>query len=312
MVHPRLRQRLTAVVWLCCAGPLMAAPQPPIPGPTLSVHTDLVVLPVMVTDKHGVPVPGLSRENFVVYDNGVRQRIQFFRAEDAPATVGLVIDNSGSMQDKRGDVIAAARAFAEASNPLDQLFLVYFNERVTMGLPPDRPFTSSIPELSAALATIGSRGLTALYDAIATALDHLRQGDRPRKALVVISDGGDDASRTSKQEVLRMAARSQAAIYTIGLFTERDPDRNPGVLRQLASSTGGQAFFPETDEIVAVCRHIAATIRAGYTIGYVATGVQSPKGHHTVRVELSGPGTSGLRVSTRPGYEESGSRSHAQ
>jgi VWFA-related protein len=287
----------------------MAWPQPPAPGPTISVHTDLVVLPVTVTDKHGVPVAGLSKENFVVYDNGVRQTVQFFRAEDAPATVGLVIDNSGSMQDKRDDVIAAARAFAESSNPLDQLFLVYFNEHVSMGLPAGRPFTSSIPELSAALATIGSRGLTALYDAIATALDHLRQGERPRKALVVVSDGGDDASRTSKEAVLKMAARSDATIYTIGLFTDRDPDRNPGVLRQLARSTGGQAFFPETDEIADVCRHIASTIRAGYTLGYVASGVQSAHGHHTVRVELNATHAPGLRVSTRLGYS---ARGHAE
>ncbi|HEY7790686.1 MAG TPA: VWA domain-containing protein [Vicinamibacterales bacterium] len=269
----------------------------------LSATTDLVVLPVTVSNRRGEPVAGLTPQDFVVYDNGVPQKVEFFRQQDTPVTVGLVIDNSSSMQDKRQDVIDAARAFAESSNPLDQIFLVRFNEAVSMALPSGMGFTSSVPVLNAALSTISSRGMTALYDAVAAGLQHLEQGQRARRALIVISDGGDDASRMSKRAALDLAAHSNAVVYTIGLFDDRDQDRNPGVLKDLAHSTGGEAFFPRrTADVVTTCRQIAATIRAGYTLGYVPEGVGTADGRHTVRVEIRRPDAARLKVSTRPGY----------
>lgn len=292
-----------------CGAWLAAAPQQPpsVPPnmPIISARTDLVVLPVTVTDAHGAPVAGLTKDDFRVYDNGVPQTVQFFQTSDAPVTVGLVIDNSSSMQDKRADVIDAARLFAESSNPQDQIFLVRFNEHVALGLPAGVPFTSSVPQLTAALSTMSSRGMTALYDAIAAGVDHLRQGSHPRKALVVISDGGDDASRMSKDEATALVQHSNAVVYTIGLFDDRDADRNPGVLKRLAGASGGRAYFPrQVSQISTVCRDIAATLRASYTLGYVASGAASRDGRHTVRVVLTRPDAAQWKVTTRPGYTE--------
>src|SRR5580692_7179396 len=160
----------------------------------LSVDVDLVIFNVTVTDARGRSVQGLSRDNFRIVEAGQEQSIQFVRPEDIPATVGLVIDNSGSMRRKRSDVIDASLAFAQSSNPQDEIFIVNFNERVSMGLPEGQPFTSDIDQLRAALGNTRAEGKTALYDAVAAALKHLEAGTHQRKALVVLSDGGDNAS----------------------------------------------------------------------------------------------------------------------
>ena len=194
----------------------------------------MVILRATAEDHKNTPVAGLNQDDFQVYEDGVLQPIKHFSHEDVPVTVGLVIDNSGSMKSKRNDVIAAALAFARSSNPQDQMFVVNFNEKVSLGLPLNMAFTDQVPQLQVALATVDADGQTALYDAVTVALDHLKQGDRDKKVLIVVSDGGDNASKHKLAEIMALAVQSNAIIYTIGIFDDQDADRNPAVLKRLA------------------------------------------------------------------------------
>src|SRR5262245_10341010 len=161
---------------------------------TLSVDVDLVIFNVTVLGDDGRPVTGLTAANFRVYEDGREEKIKIFQPEDTPATVGLVIDNSGSMTNKRRDVVNAALAFINASHPDDEMFIVNFNRKAWLALPPGTNFTTNRPELRATLAETRAEGTTALYDALGLALDHLKEGTRQRKALVLLSDGGDNSS----------------------------------------------------------------------------------------------------------------------
>src|ERR1700688_3688412 len=187
-------------------------------GFTIRTSVDLVVLRATVRDRKGAPVAGLGKEDFHVFENKIPQQIESFSYEDVPVTVGLVIDNSGSMRSKRSDVINAALAFARSSNPEDQIFVVNFNEHVLMGLPANMPFTGNQRQLEAALSKNKTDGLTALYDAVAVALDHLKQGKWDKKVLIVISDGGDNASGHKLADILSMVNQSSAILYTMGIY----------------------------------------------------------------------------------------------
>src|SRR2546422_426539 len=234
----------------------------------ISVDVDLVVFNVAVLDSRGHRVEALSKDNFRIFEDGIEQQIQFVRREDVPATVGLVIDNSGSMRRKQADVLQAAQEFADLINPQDELFAINFNERVFPGLP------QSVPD-----------GKTALYDAVLAALKQVDAGTHPRKALIVLSDGGDNASTASLDQVLHSAENSSAAIYTIGIFESDDKDKNPKVLRQLASLTDGDVYLPQRlDEVHEIWRRIAANIRTQYTIGYVPANSKHDGTFRTVRV----------------------------
>jgi len=267
-----------------------------------SSSSELVVLPVVVSVKHGTYVSDLPRDRFAVFDNGVRVPIDFFTNEDTPVTIGVVIDASGSMAPKIGEVVAGAVSFARLSNPDDELFAIQFNDDVR-DLMPDRRFIPASDEtaFAATLARLHTEGRTALYDALIAALGRLDEGARPRKALVLISDGGDNASRATLDEVLARARRSNAAIYTIGLFDDLDPDRNPKVLKQLADTTGGERFLPESaGPLLTACAHIAREIRSGYTIGYAPPARDGS--FHRIRVLVDPPDPRRLEVRTRPGY----------
>ena len=267
-----------------------------------SSSTELVVLPVVVSAKHGTYVSDLPRERFAVFDNGRRVAIDFFSNEDTPVTIGLVIDASGSMGPKIGEVMAGAFAFARLSNPDDELFAIQFNDDVR-NLLPDRRFllASDHDTLAATLGGIKPVGRTALYDALMVALDRLDEGARTRKVLVLISDGGDNASRATLDAVLARARKSNAAIYTIGLFDDVDLDRNPGVLKELAQTTGGERFLPRSaGPLMVACEHIAREIRSGYTIGYPPPSRDGA--FHRVRVQIDPPDPRHLDVRTRPGY----------
>ena len=269
----------------------------------ISVNVDLVVLPVTVRDRRGNAVPGLTQEDFQVYEDGVPQKVQYFGHEDVPVTVGLVVDNSGSMRPKRPEVVNAGLAFARSSNPQDQIFVVNFNEHVWMGLPKGLPFTSSISQLDAALWGNMVSGRTALYDAIAAALTHLKLGDRDKKVLVVISDGGDNASLQSLNEVMAMAGHSNAIMFMIGIFDENDIDRNPGVLKQFAKATGGQAFLPESaTQLAPIAEQVAKDIRHQYTLAYLPTNRTRDGKYRSIRVTAAAPGHRNLLVQTRAGY----------
>ena len=271
-----------------------------------SASTELVVLPVVVSEKHGSYVSDLPRDRFVVYDNGRRMSIEFFSNEDSPVTIGLIIDASSSMRTKIGEVAAAAIAFARSSNPDDELFALRFNDDVRNAVGRDGFLRAGDHDaLSGALLSIRPEGRTALYDALLAGLDRLDQGARARKALVLISDGGDNASAAKLDVVLQRARKSNAAIYTIGLFDADDPDRNPGALKSLARDTGGERFLPRSaGPLMTACQHIARDIRAGYTIGYAPP---DRDGHfHRVRVQIEPADPRHLDIRTRPGYFAAG------
>ena len=300
------------VLW-CNAGPQS---KPPVnvddrSSYRISVDVDLIVLPASVRDRQGREVSDLRENDFKISEDGVAQRIQLFRHEDIPVIAGLLIDHSGSMQPKLAEVTAAARAFVHSSNPDDQMFVVNFNETVSLGLPEAIRFTSRADELERAIWRSPAAGQTALYDAILGALEHLQTGSRDKKVLIVVSDGGDNASTHRLAEVLKMTEQSNAVIYTIGLFEGDDPDANPRVLNRLAQATGGEAFFPERlEDVVTICERIALDIRSQYSIGYVSMNTKRDGSYRAIRVAAQAAGHGKLFVRTRHGYIAGSQLSH--
>jgi Ca-activated chloride channel homolog len=272
--------------------------------PDFVIHSEvrLVLLDVSVKDRNGSFVGGLTIDNFRVFEDGRPQETAIFASNDLPVTVGLLVDESYSMTPKRTDVIAAATTFIEESNPKDEVFVLNFNDRVRRGLPPGTLFSDNLDQLRTALSRGIPRGKTALNDAVVAGLGQLELGKRDKKTLVLISDGGDNASGTKRAEMLALAAKSLATIYTIGLFDANDPDRDPAILARLARMTGGEAFFPESpDKMVPVCRRIARDIRARYTIGYHPRHDNGAGAWRHVKVVASASGRK-LAVRTRGQY----------
>ena len=270
---------------------------------TIRTTSRLVLLDVSVKDPKGGFVSGLSKDNFKVYENGKPQEITQFANADIPVTVGIVVDESGSMRPKRPEVISAALSFITASNPQDEVFIINFNEKVYHGLPDTVLFSDNIQQLREALWHDPAEGRTALYDAIFTALHQLDMGRRDKKTLVVISDGGDNISSHNFKDVMEAVETTVATIYTIGIFDEDDPDRNPGVLRNLAHVSGGEVYFPASLEgIVPVCKQIAKDIRTRYTIGYIPA-VENGKGLRHIKVSVSSPERGKLIARTRTSYK---------
>ena len=301
--------RLAALVFLL-ALPSVAASQAvstselrPVDPYKISMSVSSVVLHATVENHRGALVSGLDKDDFQVYEDGALQQIDFFSHEDIPVTVGLVLDNSGSMGPKRDEVIAAALAFAHSSNPQDEMFVVNFNEHVSFGLPADTPFTDKTAQLQAALAKFKTRGETALYDALAAAIEHLKKGNRDKKVLIVVSDGGDNASKHNLSQILAMAEKSDAIIYTIGIYTDDDPDKNPDALRKLSNATGGLAHFPATlADVVPLCERIAHDIREQYTLAYAPMNRKQDGAYRVIQVKAKAPGHGSMSVRTRAGY----------
>ncbi len=279
-------------------------PQPAQPNGSdvIRSEADMVVLPVSVIGRHGHFVAGLTQGDFTVYDDNRPQKINLFMHDDAPVTVGLIIDCSGSMRPNRQEVAEAAKDFLRSSNPQDQIFVVNFNETPSLGLPPSMPFTSNVSDLVSAVETGPSEGMTALYDAIDLGLKHLALGANRKKALVIISDGGDNASEETLKQTLSAVQRSSAITYTIGIIAADQADVNPGVLRKLAKDTGGEAYFPgSAEDLPGICQQIAHDLREQYTIAYLPSDSQKA-GYRTIRVVVHAPGRHGLKVRTRAGY----------
>lgn len=270
---------------------------------TYQVNVNMVILNATVLNRHNEPVSGLGKDDFQIYEDGVLQQIKDFSHDDIPVTAGILVDNSASMAPKRDDVIAAALAFVRSSNPQDQMFVVNFNDCVSFGLPADVPFTDRQEQLRQALSGIRTIGETSLYDGIAAGLDHLKLGSHEKKVLILISDGGDDASKHTLPQVIDMAKHSAAIIYAIGIFNAEDGDQNPAVLKRFAKETGGEAFFPESSrQITSICEEIARDIRSQYTLTYVPANVLQDGKYRTITVKASAPGRGRLSVRTRAGY----------
>ena len=270
---------------------------------TLSVDVNFVVFNLTVLDGNRRPVKGLTAADFRVFEEGREEKIKIFQPEDTPATVGLLIDNSGSMANKKRDVMNAALAFIDASQHDDEMFIVDFNRKAWLGLPPSMPFTSSSADLRATLLATRTEGTTALYDALQLAIGHLGLGTRQRKALVVLSDGGDNASVSKLDDVLHMAQQSSATIYCIGIYDPFAKDKNPGVLKKIAKVTGGESYFPNAStDLQEIWPRIAGTIRGQYTIGYVSSNQVHDGSYRTVKITATGKRGKALEVRTRPGY----------
>lgn len=274
-----------------------------LPKATFSTESQVVVLHVAVRDNKGY-VSGLGQSVFHIFENKLPQSISFFSNQDAPVTVGLVIDSSGSMGGNRGRVIAAAVAFAQNSNPKDEIFVLGFNEKVTIAMPADTPFTNNISTLRIALdKAIGSRGQTAVYDAVNAGLQYLNKGTYERKVLILVSDGGDNASSITRQQVVANAQGSNAVIYTVGVIDPVDTDANPRFLRQLSDASGGQSFEPQSvADVGKVLQSVARDIRNMYTLGYVPGSSAKKEELRRVSVNVSLPSGRKARVRTRRAY----------
>ena len=269
---------------------------------TIRTTSRLVLLDVSVKNKSGGFASGLTKDNFKVFENGKPQYISQFADADIPVTAGIVVDESGSMRPKRPEVVTAALAFIQASNPHDEIFVVNFNEKARRGLPDTMLFSDNIQQLREALWQGIPEGRTALYDAIEMALHHLTMGRRDKKTLVLISDGGDNVSSHNLADVIHDTLTSLATIYTIGIFDQDDPDRNPHLLRELAHISGGEAFFPASlAAVVPLCRQIAKDVRTRYTIGYIPSEDNGNRERH-VRVVATSPTGEKLIVRTRTSY----------
>lgn len=301
MTRRALTCTLIGLAWAGAAAPLRARAQ--APRFKFQSRADFILLDVGVENRHGAPIGGLARSQFRVFDNGRPQPLAYFASNDLPVTVGLVVDSSGSMGPKRPEVNAAALSFIQDSNPQDEIFVVNFNDTVRFGLPAGVAFSGQAPELVRALDNAPNQGRTTLYDAIAAALEHLELGKQDKKTLVVISDGGDNASRHTLPQVLAQLAASRATLYAIGLFDPDDPDGNPKVLKRLAAESGGEAYFPsQLEEVPELCRRIAAEIRKRYSLGFVPARAARSATRHELKVEAWAPDGRKLKVHARESY----------
>jgi len=290
--------------WLISAlavSQLAAAAQSTHEPYTISENVDLVLLDVSVKNPHGGFVSGLEKSNFRVFEDGHARNITHFASVDTPVTVGLVMDDSGSMRNKRPEVVTAGLAFAKSSNPQDEFFVVNFNDSVVRGLPPHVPFTDDLQILRAGLYYGEPVGQTALYDAVAYALKHLERGHRDKRTLIVVSDGGDNVSQLSFSQLMASVVASRATIYTVGLFDPEDRQLNPGVLRKLANVSGGEYFQPASlDQVMPVFEKISKDIRNRYTVGYIPDG-SAQRALRSVKVSAQEDGRK-LSVKTRTNY----------
>lgn len=259
-----------------------------------------VVVHATVVDKSQRMVTDLDRAAFKIFEDGQQQNITSFRHEDIPVAMGIVIDNSGSMREKRDKVNKAALNLVRSSNPEDQVFVVNFNDEYFL----DQDFTSDINKLREALEKVEARGGTALYDAVVASADQSKNSALQKKVLFVVTDGEDTASRESlEQAVKRIQQENGPTVYAIAILGDERQHRTRRVLQTICERTGGIAFFPKTvDEVDEISRQVAHDIRNQYTIGYKPTNPKSAGGYRTIRVEADAHGHGKLTVRTRSGY----------
>jgi len=277
----------------------------------LKLDVRRVLIPVSVTSKDGKTLDNLPQTSFQIYEDNVLQEINIFAHDDVPLSLGLVIDNSGSMRNKRQRVNSAALTFVRESNTEDETFIVDFDDEAYLR----QQFTGSMSDLVDALSDINTQGETALNDAIYVSLDYMKKGSREKKALLVISDGEDNKSKYGINKLMEHIRISKdVTIYAIGLLEENDErgglfSKSPSKrakedLTKIAEMTGGEAYFPRTiDEVGDICRKIARDLRNQYTIGYTPKNTKNDGGDRAIRVNvIPPPGTPKLNVRARSGY----------
>jgi Ca-activated chloride channel family protein len=260
-----------------------------------------VVLHATVVDNKDRMIMDLQRDAFSVFEDNKPQTITVFRREDVPVAMGIVIDNSGSMREKRDKVNKAALNLVRSSNPEDQVFVVNFNDEYYL----DQDFTSDIARLKTALEKVEARGGTAMYDALVASAEQLKASKLQKKVIFVVTDGEDNASRENLEEAVRRLQEANGpTIYAIGLLGgEQGERRARRALETLAERTGGVAFLPKTlDQVDEISRTVAHDIRSQYTIGYKPITPQSVGGYRTIHVDARAKGYGKLTVRTRSGY----------
>lgn len=281
--------------------------QPPVYTAPLQVDVSRVLVNVTVTDPYDRIVTGLDQSNFQVYDDKVKQKILSFNTEDAPISVGLIFDSSGSMSDKIQKSKEAALQFFETSNPQDEFMLINFSERPNL----ITGFTSRSQNLQDRLLFVKSGGRTALLDAIYLGLQEMRKATTNRKALLVISDGGENHSRYTERDIKEMVKESDVEIYAIGIFEplssrDRTPEEaaGPSLLSDLAHITGGRMFSVENaDELPDIAEKISIELRNQYVIGYKPSNLVADGRWRRIKVKLDPPrGLPPLQVYSRTGY----------
>ena len=291
---------MKVAVALALALAVTAAPR--AQQPPFRAETRLVVLHATVRNSRGEFVTNLDRSAFTVYENGKKQPITVFSGDDIPVSMGLLIDNSGSMRTLRSKVEAAALALARASNPGDEIFVLNFNDKAQI----DVAFTGDVHVLEAGIGRVDSIGGTAMRDAINLGQAYVSEhGTRDRKVLLVITDGIDNASIVARHEIEKQAEERETVIFAVGLFGDADRARQGRhELDLLAERTGGLTYYPTTiDDIGVVALEIAQQIRHQYTIAYAPLNQALDGSYRTLRVTVSGPG--GLSVRSRDGYRAS-------
>lgn len=269
--------------------------------PVFRTDTHLVVLHATVVDKNGQLLTDLPKSAFKVYEDGVRQELKVFRREDVPVSLGIVIDNSASMKDKRPKVASAALALVEASNRDDEVFIMTFNEHTYL----EKEFTNNIKELEEGLRNIDSRGGTAMRDALLLGLEHLKhRAKKDKKVLLVITDGDDNSSQETLEHLVQTAQQNGVLIYAVGLLTEEEPheaERCKKALDALTQASGGEAFYPkELSEVDQIARHVAHDIRNQYILAYSSSNPALDGTYRKIKVVVEGPNEP--TVTTRSGY----------
>ncbi len=303
---PHLSSSRPSGFWLAALLASAAAAQPPVAVPdggpaTFTADTRLVILPVSVADKNGKLITNLPQQAFKVFENGAEQSIKVFRREDVPISLGIIIDNSGSMRDKRSKVETASLDLVKASNHQDEVFVVNFNDEAYL----DVPFTNEIKKLEEGVARIDSRGGTAMRDAIGMSIDYLKEkGKKDKKVLLVVTDGNDTASTGTLEKLIDKGRNAGVMVYSIGLLNEEERHEAKKAKRALDAITresGGLTFYPkDLSEVDKIALQVAQDIRNQYTIAYSPTIQALDGSFRQIKVTVNGPGHPTVR--TRTGY----------
>ncbi len=269
--------------------------------PVFTSDTRLVVVQASVLDSKGKLVTNLPQSAFKVFENGVEQQLKIFRREDVPVSMGIIIDNSGSMRDKAAKVAAAALDLVKASNPQDEVFIVNFNDDAYL----DQPMTNDLKKLEEALQRYQTKGGTAMRDAISMSMDYTKdKAKRDKKVLVVVTDGNDNTSNMNLEDLVRKAQQSGVLIYSIGILSEEEPRearKAKRALHDLALASGGMDYYPkDLEEVDRITPEVAHEIRNQYTLAYTPTNLALDGTFRKITVTVNAPGHPTVRA--RNGY----------
>jgi len=276
-------------------------------GKSVHIDVDLALVNVTVTDRYDRAVTGLEPDNFRIFENNVEQEIQYFSSEDVPISIGVIFDLSGSMANKVGKAKEAALQFFKTANPQDEFFLVSFNERAQL----ISTFTSSVDDLQSRLLSASAKGRTALLDAIYLALSEMRAAQNAKRALLIISDGGDNSSRYNENDIKRFVREANTQLYSIGVFDplgsrSRTPEElnGPSLLNEITELSGGRAFSVENvNELPDIATKIGAELRNQYILGYRPSNKSHDARWRKIKIKLRAPrGLPPLSVSAKTGY----------